>query len=144
MGIIGGSATQYSDILEAVVQGTAVASAIFGGCLARCSAASATRTALASPASDGPNSPFTAALAAVPSTYTAATTMGTPSSVATDTKFPLVINAFGGLYRENFAPTQQFSIYGTTTPVAEAIIFNSTSYGGATTTAAVAIIYEPQ
>jgi hypothetical protein len=143
MGIICGSATQYIDILECTVQGTATASNVFGGCLARCSTASATRTALTSPASDGPQNPFTAVLGAPAGTYTAATTMGTPSSAATDTKFPLVINGFGGLYRENFAPTQQFSIYGTTTPLAEAIIFNSTSFAGTTGSAAVAMIYEP-
>jgi hypothetical protein len=144
LGIIGGSATQFSDILEAVIQGAAAASAIFGGVLARVSTASATRTALAAPASDGPNSPFTAALAAVPVTYTAATTMPTPSSTTTDTKFPLVINAFGGLYRENFAPTQQLSIYGTTTPVAEMVLFNCTGYGGVSCSVIPAIIYEPQ
>jgi hypothetical protein len=144
LGIIGGSATQYNDILECIIQGVATASAIFGGVLARVSTASATRTALAAPASDGPNGPFTAALAAVPVTFTAATTTPLPSSTTTDTKFPLVINAFGGLYRENFAPTQQFSIYGTTTPVAEACLFNCTGYGGAACSVVPAIIYEPQ
>jgi hypothetical protein len=143
LGIICASATQLVDILEAVVQGVNTASAIFGGVLARVSTASATRTTLTAPASDGPQNPATAALAAPPVTYIAATTMPIPSSVATDTKFPLSINAFGGLYRENFAPTQQFSIFGTATPFAEAVIFNCLGYGGAACSVVSSIIYEP-
>jgi len=143
LGMICASATQLVDILEAVVQGVNTASAIFGGVLARVSTASATRTALAAPASDGPTNPATAALAAPPVTYTAATTMPTPSATTTDTKFPLAINAFGGLYRENFAPTQQFSIFGTATPFAEAVLFNCTGYGGAAGSVVAGFMYEP-
>ncbi len=139
------TATQLADILEATVQGIATASAIFGGVLARVSTnETGAQTALASPNSDGPQHPATAALASpVNSFIAAATTQPTPSSAATDTKFPLSINAFGGLYRENFAPTQQFSIFGTATPFQEAVLFNSTSFGGAACSVNAGILYEP-
>jgi hypothetical protein len=139
------SATQLIDILEIVVQGVSTASAIFGGVLARVSTnETGAQTALASPNSDGPQHPATAALAAPVQTFVAAaTTQPTPSSAAADTKFPISINAFGGLYRENFAPTQQFSIFGTTTPFQEAVLFNCLGFGGAACSVNAGIIYEP-
>jgi hypothetical protein len=145
MALKAASATQLTDLLEAVVQGIATASAIFGGVLARVSTnETGAQTALASPNSDGPQNPATAALAAPVQTFiAAATTQPTPSSAAADTKIPLSINAFGGLYRENFAPTQQFSIFGTATPFQEACLFNCTGFGGAACSVNAMIIYEP-
>lgn len=145
MALKAASATQLTDILEVVVQGAATSSAIFGGELARCSTnETGAQTALGSPNSDGPQHPATAALAAPVQTFiAAATTQPTPSSAAADTKFPIVINGFGGLYRENFAPTQQFSIFGTATPFQEACLFNNTGNFGASAAIVAAIIYEP-
>jgi hypothetical protein len=139
------TATQLVDVLEAVVQGINTASAIFGGILARCSTnETGAQTALATPNSDGPQHPATAALASVVQTFiTSATNAPTPSSTSTDTKFMLSINAFGGLYRENFAPTQQFSVFGTATPFQEACLFNCTGAGGAACSVNANIIYEP-
>jgi hypothetical protein len=145
MALKAASATQLTDILEIVVQGIATASAIFGGVLARVSTnETGAQTALASPNSDGPNNPASAALAAPVQTFiVAATTNPTPSSAAADTKFPVSINAFGGLYRENFAPTQQWSIFGTATPFQESVLFNCTGFGGAACSVNAGIIYEP-
>lgn len=139
------AATQLVDILEVSVQGAGTASAVFGGVLARVSTnETGAQTALATPNSDGPQNPATAALTNAPNTFVqAATTQPTPSSAATDTKFPLVINAFGGLYRENFAPTQQFSIFGAATPFQEAVIFNCGQFGGAACSVNIAMVYEP-
>ena len=138
------SATQLTDILEVTVQGNSTASAVWGGCLARASTNEVgAPSALASPNSDGPMHPATAALAAPVVTFIhAATTPPTPSSNAADTKFPMTINAFGGLYRENFAPTQQFSIFGTALPFQESLLFNSTSYNGTSSIVTAAMIYE--
>jgi hypothetical protein len=145
MALKAASATQLADILEIVVQGIATASAIFGGVLARVSTnETGAQTALASPNSDGPQNPATAALAAPVQTFiVAATTNPTPSSAAADTKMPISINAFGGLYRENYAPTQQWSIFGTATPFQEAVLFNCTGFGGAACSVNAGIIYEP-
>jgi hypothetical protein len=139
------AATQLIDVLEAVIQGINTASAIFGGVLARCSTnETGAQTALASPNSDGPQNPGSAALTNPPNTFVAsATNQPTPSSVSTDTKIPLSINAFGGLYRENFAPTQQFSVFGAATPFQEAALFNCTGFGGAACSVNAMLIYEP-
>lgn len=139
------TATQLADILEVMVQGIATASAVFGGVLARCSAnETGAQTALASPNSDGPQNPATAALASPIQTFIAsATNAPTPSSATTDTKIPVALNAFGGLLRLNFGPTQQFSIFGTATPFQEACLFNSTSFGGAACSVNSEIMYEP-
>lgn len=145
MALKAAAATQFTDILEIVVQGAATASAIFGGEFARCSTnETGAQTALASPNSDGANDPNTAALAAPVQTFVAAaTTQPTPSSALGDLKFPVTINAFGGLYRENFAPTQQLGIFGTATPFQEACLFNNTGNFGASAAVVAAIIYEP-
>src|SRR5260370_23657731 len=131
MALKASTATQLADILEIAVQGIATASAIFGGVLARITTnETGTQTALASPNQDGPNNPATAALASpVQAFIAAATTQPTPSSAGTAALWPMSINAFGGLYRENFAPTQQYSIFGTTTPFQESALFNCTGDG---------------
>jgi hypothetical protein len=136
--------TQLTDILEISVQGGSTSSAIFGGVLARASTnETGAPTALASPNSDGPQPPAFTALATPAVTFiAAATTNPTPSSTATDTKIPISINAFGGVYRENFAPAQQFSIFGSATPFQEALLFNSTSFFGAACNASIFMIYE--
>jgi hypothetical protein len=143
MSLRSASATQLFDILEILGIGISTASAVWGGVLARVSTISATATALAAPNSDGPHHPATAALAAPVVTLVAATTMPTPSSAAADTKKNCGFNAFGGELRINFAPTQQFSVFGATTPFSEACIFNDSGRGGVSSSANVDIIYEP-
>lgn len=144
MALKAASATQLVDILELLAQGAATASAVFNGIWARCSTnETGAQTALAAPNSDGPNDPATAALAApVQSFIAAATTQPTPSSALGDTKFPVTINAFGGNYRENFAPTQQLYIFGTATPFQEACLFNNNTFGASAAVVA-SMIYEP-
>lgn len=145
MGMKAASATQLVDLLEILAIGISTASAVWGGVLARVSTnETGAQTALATPNSDGPQHPATAALAAPVQTFiVAATTQPTPSSAAADTKKNVGFNAFGGELRVNFAPTQQFSIFGTATPFQEAVIFNDSGRGGVSSSANVDVIYEP-
>jgi hypothetical protein len=145
MALKSASATQLTDILEILVVGISTASAVFGGVLARASTnETGAQTALAAPNSDGPNHPATAALAAPVQTFiTSATNGPTPSSVSSDTKKNCGLNAFGGELRINFAPTQQFSIFGTATPFQEAALFNDSGRGGVSSSANIDITYEP-
>src|SRR5205814_8760868 len=68
----GGSATQLIDILEVMISGLAGASSPTIMQLARVTTIETTPTALASPNSDGPAHPATAALAAAPVSLVAA------------------------------------------------------------------------
>ena len=135
------------DILEISVQGTSTASAVFGGLLKRASTTSTGGyTALANPNSDGPADPrANQGTTAVASGVSNVTTNPTVSSAATDTAISMTINAFGGLYRENFAPTQQPSILGTTAPYQEIVLFNcnTSPFGGAASSCNSFFIYEP-
>ena len=144
MCIKGGSGTQFIDILEVKISGSGTASAVLGTVLARVSTIETTLTTpLVSPFADGPMNPATAALAAPASTFSAAATGPTPSSAQSDTKFDLTTNAFGGIVRENFAPTQQFSQVGNTATLGETVLFNCSTYNGTTGSFNAAIIYEP-
>jgi|SRR5215831_7549140 len=135
------------DILEISVQGTSTASAVFGGCLKRASTTSTGGyTALANPNADGPADPrANQGTTAVATGVAGVTTNPTVSSLATDTAIAMSINAFGGLYRENFAPTQQPSVMGTTAPYQEIVLFNcnTSPWGGAASSTNTFFIYEP-
>lgn len=144
MGIKGGTTTQLIDILEVLISGQAAASAVGGFIVTLSSTLAATPTALASPAADAPLNPSATALANVVVTHTAATTGPTPSNATTAPKVNLGLNLFGGLIRWNAAPGQQFNTVGNATNGGEAVLFNSSTYQGATAGPATAhIIYEP-
>jgi hypothetical protein len=124
MAIKGGSTTQLINVLEVYVAGMAGASAPTPLTLARSSTLAITPTALAAPASDGPEHPSTAPLAAPPVTFTAAGTGGQRSAATTDGKLQLGLTAFGGIVRWNAAPGQEFSLLGNavTAPAGEAYL----------------------
>lgn len=143
MAIKGGSGTQMIDILEVLVSGKATASNVAAFELNRVSTLETTPTALAAPQSDGPMHPATAALAAAPVSFVAASTGPTPSNTVTDARLNLALNSFGGIIRWNAAPTQQYTMLGNTAPLGEAILWNSSTAGGSTTLADAHIIYEP-
>ena len=144
MALRGASGTQLIDILEIKVTGMATASAVGAMLLCRASTVDVGPTALASPNSDGPMHPATAALAAPPVSLVAqGTTAPQASAVTSDGKVDCGLNFFGGIYRSNFAPTQQFSILGQTADLGEVILFNSSTAGGANGAANAHIIYEP-
>jgi hypothetical protein len=143
MALKGGSTTQLIDVLEVLVSGKAAASVVGAFYLARVSTLETTPTAIAAPHSDGPMNPATAALAAPAVPFVAAATPPTPSNTATDAKLQLGMNAFGGQFRWNAAPTQQWSMLGNTNPLGESILWNSSTGGGATAAGDAHIIYEP-
>jgi hypothetical protein len=143
MALKGGSATQYIDVLEVLVSGKAVASIVAAMELTRIVTIDNVPTALASPNSDGPMNPFTAALGAVPVSFVAASTGPFVSNVTTDAKLNLALNLFGGIIRWNAAPTQQWSQYGNAADTGESVLFNSSSAGGSSGLADAHIMYEP-
>jgi hypothetical protein len=145
LSIVGGSTTQNIDILECLVSGMAAASALGGFVLTRqTSLGVGGINALASPNSDGAMDPNTAALAAAPVTSAGyVTTQPTPSNVATDAHLNLGLNSFGGILRWNAAPFQQWQQYGNAVTIGASILYNSTSYFGATANASAHIMYEP-
>jgi hypothetical protein len=123
MALKGGSTTQRIDFLEVYVNGMAAASAPTALCLARTiTALGVTPTALAAPASDGPADPASAALAAPPVSYTAAATGPQRSNLTTDARLNLGINAFGGSFRWNAAPGQQWVMLGNSVGFGETLI----------------------
>lgn len=144
MALAGGTSTQLLDVLEIKVTGMATASTVAAIQLTRTSGTVfATNTALASPNSDGPAHPATAALSSVPLSFVAATTNPSPSAVTTDAKIDCGLNLFGGLYRSNFAPTQQWSILGNAVGLGNSVLFNSSTSGGSSGLANAHIMYEP-
>ena len=145
MAVKAATATQLIDILEILVTGFSAASAYWGGVFARASTnETGAQTALAAPNSDGPASPFSAALAAPVQTFiVSATNAPTPSSAPADTKENVGMNAFGGELRVNYAPTQQWQIFGTATPFAESVLFNDSGRGGVSSSVNTNIKYEP-
>jgi len=143
--IKGGSSTQLIDVLEVSVNGMATASTVAAMQLARASTLEAGAvTALASPNSDGPLHPSTAALAAPPVTFVAAATNGPQASAATtDPKLQFSLNLFGGIERWNASPTQQWSILGNTAALGESVLFNSSTSGGSSGLCNAHVLYEP-
>ena len=141
----GGSATQYIDFLEFMLEGMGGASAPTAMTFARSSqVAAATIAALAAPASDGPLNPFTAPLALAPVTFTSTSGAGGLRSAAvTDPKLTLGLNAFGGIVRWNAAPGQQYSSYGNTATAPAGENYLSCQNFGTPGPITSHIIYEP-
>jgi hypothetical protein len=141
MALKGGSGTQKIDILEVMFQGMAGASAPTPLILAYDSTIGVTPTALATPDADGPNDPATAALAAPPVSYVAASTNPTRSNSTSSPKFVVGANAFGGVVRWNASPTQQASLLGNTASLGELSL--SCFTGGTPGLIQSHIMYEP-
>ena len=143
MALKGANGTQIIDVLEASITGMASASTPAAMALARASTLETTPTALAAPHSDGGENPNLTALAATVVPFVAAATGPTPSNTVTDAKLNLGLNLFGGIYRWNAAPTQQWWIIGNTAPGGESVLWNNLLGGGASGAANAHIIYEP-
>ncbi|HSW91831.1 MAG TPA: hypothetical protein VLG09_04250 [Candidatus Saccharimonadales bacterium] len=144
MHLLGTSTTQITDVLEAAISGMATASAVCAAFLARVSTlGTGGASALAGNNSDGPMHPATAALAS-PVTVAVAyvTNQPIPSSSITDAKISLGLNLFGGIFRWNAAPTQQWSMVGSALGPGTTILWNNLAAGGATGAADAHIIYE--
>lgn len=122
MALCGGGPTQKTDILEVKITGmtSAATPSPTALVLGRVSTIHVTPTALAAPNADGPMDPATAALAAPVIPFIAAST--NPSRSAADAKVDMGLNTFGGLFRWNASPTQQFSILGNAINFGEAVL----------------------
>lgn len=144
MAMVGGSATQVTDILEVLFSGKATASTVAAIELARTgTVGTGGATALAAPHSDGPLHAATAALAAPVVTAIAYVTNQTiPSNTVTDAKIQLGLNLFGGIIRWNAAPTQQWTMSTATAPLGACVLWNSSTAGGSTGLGDAHIIYE--
>jgi hypothetical protein len=137
-------ASQLVDVLECKISGMASASTLGGFKLARASTIDATPTALATAsASDGALFPPTTALASTVTTLIAATTGPVGSQAITDASLDLGLNGFGGIFRWNAAPGQEWKIFGTVAPGIESVLYNSSTDGGVNCAANIHIIYEP-
>lgn len=144
MALKGASATQLIDILEIMISGLAGVSSPTLMQMARVTTLEvpAGGSALAAPASDGPMHPATAVLAAPPIPFTAAATTGPQRSAATtDAKLELNLNAFGGIVRWVYSPTEQWSQLGNTASLGESVLsaFNAGTVGAVS----AHIVYEP-
>lgn len=143
MALGAGSASQMINIQEIFIQGQAAASTINQQILARDSTLGATPTALASPNSNGPLNPNTAALAAPQTAFVACTTNPQRSSSAAAARLSLSYNSFGGIVRWQAAPGEEWQVYGTALgppPAGESSISAFAAGAGAQGTS---IIYEP-
>lgn len=143
MAMTGGSATQVTDVLEVLVSGKETASVVAAIELCRTIFAGTTPIALVAPFSDGPQNPATAALAATVTTWVTGNTSPWASNLTTDAKLNLALNLFGGIIRWNAAPTQQWTMSGSSTPGGVSLLFNSSSGGGSSGKTDAHIIYEP-
>lgn len=141
MALKGGSSSQIIDILDVYVEGHAAAASPMPLCLARTSTNETTASALANPASDGPENPSVAALAAPPVAFHRATAGPQRSAATSDARLPLGINAFGGAYRWNAAPTQQWNQVGNGVGGGETLFSNLPF--GTPGLISVGITYEP-
>ena len=142
MAVKGGSATQLIKVIEISVSGLAPsASSPTLMNFARSSTVATTPTALAAPASDGPNHASTAALAAAPITFTAAGTGGQRSATVTDAKINIAANMYGGIHKWNAPQDAEFFILGNTASLGEAYL--SAFTGGTVGAVSSHILYEP-
>ena len=141
MALQGGSSTQLINVIEVMINGLAGSSSPTIMQLARDSTVGATLTALSAPNSDGPMHPSTAALAAAPGAFVAATTAPQRSSATSQPRLELGLNAFGGIVRWVAAPGEEFGILGNTASLGECSL---SAYTGGTVGAVSAhFIYEP-
>ena len=144
MGVKGANTTQIIDCLEFLISGMATASTLGGFTTAYSSTLAAATLSVAAGGSDGPMVVNATGLSATVVVHSASTTTGpTPSNSATLPKLNLGLNLFGGIIRWNAAPTQQWTMVGNGVNGGETVLWNDTTFQGATGAANAHIIYEP-
>lgn len=141
MAIGAANATQFLSVVEIMETGQAAASSVNIMMFARDLVLGVTPTALAAPNSDGPMHTSTAALAAVPLTFTAAGTGPKRDNTALIARLNLSFNAFGGIVRWQAAPGEEWGILGTAVSVSESTL--SAFTGGTPGLMGSHIVYEP-
>lgn len=133
-------ATARLNVLEIYLGGQASASSINLMQFARNSTVGVA-SALVAPNTDGPMDTATAALAAVPITYTLATTPPQRTVSTAAARLTLSLNTFGGIVRWVAAPGEEWGITGVTVNVSESSL--SAYTGGSAGLLGSHIIYEP-
>jgi hypothetical protein len=138
------TAPQLVDVLECKVSGMASASTLGGFVLKRASTNAVTPTALSTAsASDGLLLPTGTALASTVTAAIAAATGPIGSNAVTDATLDLGLNGFGGIFRWNAAPGQEWKIQGAAAPGQGSVLYNSSTSSGVNCAANIHIIYEP-
>ena len=145
MALKANGAAVIADILDIKIDGAATASAVFGGLLNRASSIeTGGASALASPNADGLVDPLGMAVATPIVTFIAAVTnQPIPSNATGDARESFTLNALGGQTRVNFPPGQAYSIFGTSTPFQECLLFNCSNANGTSAQVNASITYEP-
>ncbi len=112
--------------------------------LARSSTKATTPGALANPASDGPLNPNATVLVSGSTVITYTTSAAGPqrSVSASLARLNMGINAFGGSYRWNAGPTQQWQIIGASASAGESTLSNLPF--GTPGAIGASITYEPE
>lgn len=141
MAIGASGATARLNIVEIYEGGQASASSINIMQFARDLVLGATLTALAAPNGDGPMDTNTAALAAPPLTFVAATTSPQRTNTSATARLNLSFNAFGGIVRWVAAPGEEWGITGVTVSVSESSL--SAFTGGSVGSMGAHLVYEP-
>jgi hypothetical protein len=141
MAIGAANATQLLNVQEIQCAGQAVASAVNIMQFARDLVLGATPTALAAPNGDGPLHGATAALAAPPLTFVAATTGPSRTNTAATARLNLTFNAFGGIVKWTGPDRGEWAILGTAVSISESSL--SAFTGGNVGLMGAHIIYEP-
>src|SRR6516225_4460462 len=133
------------DVLEIEISGTVATSNIGGFFMVRASTlATGTVTTLVNPNSDGGMLPSITAIAQpIGASIAFGMTQPTLCAGITVAKLSMGLNTFGGIFRWNAAPTQQWQLAGLTAPGAQSVLSNITGGGAQATTANAHIIYEP-
>lgn len=139
MGVMGGSTTQFLNVLEIYMGGQATSSSPCIMIVSRDSTVQATPTALTTGQSDAALHPSTAALAAPAVTFTASGTK--PQRSATLGLLNLSYNAFGGIVRWIAAPSEEIGVLGNTASLGEMSL--SAYTGGTPGLTGSHIVYEP-
>lgn len=113
MALKGGSTNQSINITDVVINGMSSASALCFTQLARAGTLETTPTALSSGSvSDGPKNPNATLLVTPAVTFVAAAAGPQRASTINDTRLELGFNAFGGLWRMQLPPGEEFKLWG--------------------------------
>lgn len=139
--LVPGSSTQLLNVMEIYEGGQAGASSVNAMTWARSSTLGITPTALSVPNGVGQLHGSTAALAALPVGYVAASTAPNRSGAVTTARLNLSFNAFGGIVRWLAAPGEEWTLVGTATSVSESVL--SAQNVGTAGLMGSHVIYEP-
>jgi hypothetical protein len=136
----GGGSNARIEILEVMMEGLAAASAPVIMQLARSGIVASTTTLLVAPNSDGFVDPSASAQTTASLAFMGAVGGPQRSAAISEARLNLNYNQFGGIFRWNAAPGQQWFIVGNTAPGGESTLSALTGFTAAAQTSS--ILYE--